>query len=433
MPRQSKKLTALAVDRIKKVGWHSVGEGLWLQVKASGSRSWLFRYMLQGKPHGMGLGQYPVVSLAKAREEAAKCKALLVEGEDPIAARDSGREQERLEAARKQTFKQCAEAFIESHKSGWRNPKSESQWKASLEVYVYPLLGDLPVQDIDTTLVLKVLEQKKSNFKGVRFWNARPETASRIRNRVENVLDWAAARDFRRGENPARWRGHLENLLPKRAKLVQVTHHAALQYEQIGDFLRKLRKLDGIGVDAFELLILTASRTSEILGANWGEFDLEKRLWVIPAGRIKAGREHRVPLSGRAVEILRGLKTTAADNGQQRGVDGFVFAGRLGAKPLSKMGLLSLLKRMGCRGDVTVHGFRSTFRDWCAEQTAFPREVAEAALAHSSGDKVEQAYMRSDLFEKRRRLMDAWAEYCLKPTPKKGDNVRKLLNKVNTH
>ena len=206
MPRQSKKLSALAVEKIKEVGWHSVGEGLWLQVKESESRSWLFRYMQNGKAHGMGLGTYPAIPLAKAREEAAKCRTLLSEGKDPIAVRKNDRKEERLDAARAQTFKQCAEAYIESHKEGWRNPKSASQWEASLKVYVYPILGDLPIQSIDVTLVLKVLEQKKAGFKNARFWNARPETANRVRNRIENILDWATAREYRRGENPARWR-----------------------------------------------------------------------------------------------------------------------------------------------------------------------------------------------------------------------------------
>ncbi len=424
MPRQSKKLSALAVEKIKKVGWHCVGEGLWLQVKDSGSRSWLFRYTQNGKAHGMGLGTFPAVPLAKAREEAAKCRILLSQDKDPLTIRQADRDQRRLEAARGQTFKQCAEAYIESHKSGWRNPKSASQWDASLKVYVYPILGELPVNDIDVNLVLKVLEQKKTGFKGVRFWNARPETANRVRNRIENILDWAAAREYRSGENPARWRGHLENLLPNSNKLAKVSHHAALPYEQIGDFLQKLKKLEGIGIEAFELLILTAARTGEVLGARWSEFDLERKIWTIPAGRSKAGREHRVPLSTRAVQILKAVKPPK--NRDMALNEAFVFCGRHESKPLSKMGLLSLLNRMGCRKTMTVHGFRSSFRNWCAEQTAFPREVAEAALAHVSGDKVEQAYMRSDLFDKRRRLMDAWADYCSKPSAKNAGNVRKL-------
>jgi integrase len=267
--------------------------------------------------------------------------------------------------------------------------------------------------------VLKILEQKKEGFKGGKFWEARPETANRVRNRVESILDWANAREYRRGENPARWRGHLENLLPKRSKMKAVSHHAALPYEEIADFIQNLNKQVGIGVAAFEFLILTAARTSEVTGAQWSEFDLTKKIWTVPANRIKGGREHRVPLSDRAVQILKSLKEKAEKQ------DILVFLGKNKSKPLSKMGLLTLLKRMK-RTDITVHGFRSSFRDWCAEQTHFSREVAEMALAHAIGSAVEAAYRRGDLFEKRRQMMDAWACYCAIPVTKTSGKVVKL-------
>jgi integrase len=336
MPRQSKKLSALAVEKIKTIGWHSVGEGLWLQVKESGSRSWLFRYTLNGKAHGMGLGTFPTIPLAKAREKVIEYRALLAEGKDPIKCRKSNRDQDRLEAARTQTFKQCAEAYIESHRAAWRNVKHAAQWDTSLKSYVYPIIGNLSVQGIDVTLIMKVLEQKKEGFKGKKLWEAIPETANRIRNRIESILDWAAAREYRRGENPARWRGHLENLLPSRKKLKGVKHHAALPYSDIADFLKKLKKQKGIGIDAFEFLILTAARTGEVTGARWDEFDVDKKIWTIPADRIKAGREHRVPLSERAVKILQAIeksqKNTEIDDKPP-----LVFWGRGGTKQLSKM------------------------------------------------------------------------------------------------
>ena len=415
MPRQTGKLTALAVNKAKEKGLYGDGGGLWLQVTDTGSKSWLFRYMIDGKAQKMGLGALSRVSLADAREVAANCRKMLGAVIDPLTAREADKEKAKLAAAKGMTFKQCAEAYIESHKAGWRNAKHAAQWDTSLETYAYPLIGDLPAQDIDVGLVLKVLEQKKDGAKGKKFWETTPETANRVRNRMESILDWATAREYRKGENPARWRGHLENLLPRRSKLKSVKHHAALPYDKVGDFLQKLRKQEGRGIDAFEFLILTAARTGEVTGARWNEFDLEKKIWTIPAHRIKAGREHRVPLAERTVEILKTLNPPDKKGSPEK-QEALVFIGRNQTKPLSKMGLLSLLNRMECRGDITVHGFRSSFRDWCAEQTAFPREVAESALAHVSGDKVELAYRRGDLFEKRRRLMDAWADYCATPS-----------------
>jgi integrase len=417
MARQISKLTAISIPRIKEPGLHPDGNGLYLRVKVDGRKTWVFRFMLHGKAREMGLGALNALSLADARSKAAACRKQISEGIDPIAARDAATAKAQLEAARVQTFRQCAEAYIEANKPGWRNAKHAAQWETSLETYAYPIIGHLAVQDVDVTLVLKVLEQKKPKWEGKKFWEATPETANRIRNRMECVLDWANAREYRRGENPARWRGHLENLLPSKRKLKGVKHHAALPYDEVCDFLKALRQQQGMGVDAFEFLILTAARTSEVTGARWREFDLKKNVWTIPAERIKGGREHRVPLSTRALEILKQLPFS-------ENKDGFVFPGRNIHKPLSKMGLISILNRMG-RRDITVHGFRSSFRDWAAEQTHYPREIVEIALAHVSGDRVELAYRRSDLFEKRQKLMDAWARYCL--TPKTEKEAGKIL------
>jgi integrase len=425
-------LTALAVNKAKKKGLLGDGGGLYLQIGAGGNKSWLFRYMMHGNARKMGLGALNAVPLASAREKAAECRKLVGLGADPLTARKADKAKAKLAAAKGMTFKQCAETYIESHKAGWRNEKHAAQWDTSLETYVYPLIGNLPVQDIDVALIMKVLEQKKEGLKkgdkDKKFWEATPETANRVRNRIESILDWATAREYRRGENPARWRGHLENLLPRRSKLKGVKHHAALPYDEIGDFVQKLKQQEGMGIDAFEFLILTAARTGEVTGARWSEFDLEKKIWTIPANRIKAGREHRVPLAERAAQILKKCGPPKPKDEPEK-QQALVFPGRNKGKPLSKMGLLTLLKHMK-RRDITVHGFRSSFRDWCAEQTAFSREVAESALAHVTGDKTELAYRRGDLFEKRRRLMDAWAAYCAKPSVKNtGSNVSKMARR----
>ena len=395
------RLSALAVSRAKMKGLYHDGGGLYLQVSASGARSWVYRYMLHGKAREMGLGSLRDVSLAHARDKVTEFRRLRADGIDPIERRRAERHGARLEAAKAITFKDCAEAYIEGNKAGWGNPKHVAQWSASLQRYAYPVFGSLSVQAVDTALVMKVLEP---------IWSTKTETASRVRGRIESVLDWARARGYREGENPARWRGHIENLLPARSRVRTIQHHPALPYEEIGTFIESLAGQDGLAAKALEFLILTAARTGEVVGALWDEIDLEKRIWTVPAHRIKARREHRVPLSSRTMAILRGLHDTR--NGE------FVFTvgrggqtvGR-GGQPLSNMALLSLLKRMG-RTDLTAHGFRSTFRDWAAERTNYPRDVAEMALAHAVSDKVEAAYRRGDLFEKRRRMMDEWARYC---------------------
>jgi integrase len=405
MPRQLHRLKALDVERKKAPGYYADGGGLYLQVSPSQTKSWIFRYALNGRAREMGLGSYPETTLAEAREKAVEARAIKADGKDPIEAKRARKAEQAAEAARQVTFEDAAESYIKSHRAGWRNAKHGDQWKNTLKTYAYPVIGAVPVQDVDTGMILKVLEP---------IWTTKTETATRVRQRIESVLDWARARGHRQGENPARWRGHLDDLLPKPAKVRRVQHHPALPYSEIGSFMAELRKQEGTAAFALELLILTASRTGEVIGARWSEIDLQKRLWTVPAERIKAGREHRVPLSAPAIAVLR-------EAAKLRREDGYVFPGGKHGKHLSNGALLMLLERMN-RSELTAHGFRSTFRDWAAEQTNFPREVAEMALAHVVEDKTEAAYRRGDLLVKRQKLMDAWAAYCA--TKQRGQVVR---------
>ncbi len=401
--RELNRLSALKVARLTKPGLYGDGRGLWLRVASGGTKAWVLRFMLNGRARAMGLGPIDRMSLAKARERARDARKLLLDGSDPIEHRCSARRQARLEAALGITFKECAERHIASHETSWRNPKHRAQWRSTLATYAYPALGELPVAAIDTGLVLQVLEP---------LWRTKTETASRLRGRIEAVLDWATAREHRRGDNPARWRGHLDKLLPSRRKVASVRHHAALPYVEIPAFMEQLRGRDGVAARALELLILTGTRTSEVVKARWDEIELGAREWVIPAERMKAGREHRVPLSDRAVDLLQELPREAE----------FVFPGGKAMTPLSNMALLGVLRRMG-RADLTSHGFRSSFRDWAAEQTNYPNHVVEMALAHAIGDRVEAAYRRGDLFAKRKRLMQDWARYCVSSSRDDEDRV----------
>jgi integrase len=342
----------------------------------------------------MGLGRYPEVSLAGARRHASTIRETARGGADPIEAKREARRAAEIKALREVTFKQCAESFIETHRAAWRNEKHARQWHSTLSTYVYPVFGHIAVGAVDAALVTRVLDP---------IWNVKNETASRIRGRIEAILDWAKARGHREGENPARWKGHLQHALPPRSKVAKVSHHAALPFGEIGDFLRQLRAIEGLSARALEFAILTSARTGEVIGARWNEIDINAKLWTVPAHRMKGGREHRVPLSGGALSILSKLKPESTRV--------HIFASDGQDAPLSNMALLMTLRRMK-RKDLTVHGFRSTFRDWTAERTNFSREVAEAALAHAVGDKVEAAYRRGDVFEKRRELMQAWADYC---------------------
>jgi integrase len=395
MARNIGNLSAVALPKLKP-GMHGDGGGLYLQVTKGGGRTWIFRFMLDRRAREMGLGPLHIVPLAEAREKARECRKLRHEGVDPIEARKAKRAEERLAAATAMTFQECAERYIEAHRAGWRNPKHAAQWPSTLTTYVYPVFGSLPVQAVDVGLVSKVLEP---------IWQTKPETASRVRGRIEAVLDWATVRGYRQGDNPARWRGHLDKLLPARNKVRKIAHHSALPYAEMGRFVVCLREHEGVGARALEFLILTAMRTGEVIGARWDEFDLAEKLWTVPGARMKAGKEHRVPLSGRALAIIEGMKAQRVNDHE------FVFPGARPRKPLSNMAMLKVLQRMG-RKDLTAHGFRSSFRDWAAERTSFPHEVAEMALAHTVADKVEAAYRRGDLFQKRRQLMDAWAKHC---------------------
>jgi integrase len=395
MPKRGKGLTDRQV-RTLGPGVYCDRDSLYLQVTPNGTRAWFFRFFspTTGRRRDMGLGPVRLVSLAEARDAARAALKAVRELIDPLEARQGAKAAARVDAARAITFQAAAEKFIAAQRAGWRNEKHAAQWTATLTTYAYPPLGELPVAAIDTTLVLRVLEP---------IWSTKPETASRVRGRIEAVLDWASGRGYRKGENPARWRGHLAKQLPPRARVRRVEHHAALPIDEVPGFLAALREVEGISARALEFAILTAARTSEVLGAQWDEIDLDARLWTVPADRMKSGKPHRVPLSPRAVAIIEQLAETR--------LSAFVFPGTRGGKPLSGMALLMLLRRMG-RGDITTHGFRSTFRDWAAERTNFPAEVAEMALAHAVSDKVEAAYRRGDLFEKRREVVDAWAAFC---------------------
>jgi len=399
MGMRTHRLTAVKVAALAKRtdrAYHGDGGGLWLQVTPGGA-SWVFRYRVDRRLREMGLGPLHTVTLAEARERALECRKSRLDGRDPIEERKAARMAARLDAARAMTFKACAEAYIKAHRAGWRNDKHAAQWPATLGAYVYPILGNLPVQAVDTGLVIKAVEP---------LWTGKTETASRVRGRIESVLDWATARGYRQGENPARWRGHLENLLPKRSKVRRVEHHAALAYAEMASFIAELRQQEGVAARALEFAILTAARTGEVIGARWDEFNIAERLWTIPAERMKAGKEHRVPLSDAALAIVETMRQTHQGD--------FVFPGGKTGRPLSNMALLMLLRRIG-RGDLTAHGFRSSFRDWAAERTTFPAEVAEMALAHTVADKVEAAYRRGDLFQKRRQVAEAWAKFCAAP------------------
>lgn len=387
------QLSALKVSRTREPGLYADGGGLYLQVTNAEARSWIFRFMLNGRARSMGLGSLHTLTLAEARSKATQCRKLCLDGIDPIEAREKTRAAARLDAANTITFDACSEAYIEAHRKGWRNEKHADQWHNTLATYASPVFGALPVQAVDTGLVMRVIEP---------IWGEKTETATRVRGRIESVLDWAATRGYRQGENPARWRGHLQNLLPKRSKVQRVEHHAALPFREIGEFVGQLRAQSGTSPLALEFTILTAARTGEVIGATWDEIDLAERTWAVPADRMKGGREHRVPLSDRAVEILEGFRVLG---------DRYVFPGGKRGRPLSNMAMLELLKRMD-RPDLTVHGFRSTFRDWAAETTHFPNEMVEMALAHIIENRVEAAYRRGDLFQKRRELMDTWAVYC---------------------
>jgi integrase len=401
MPPRPDPLNALRVKSAPP-GRYGDGGKLYLLVRRDHSAFWLFRYTAGGRLREMGLGPargLNAVPLAKARQKAAALHEQVSAGLDPLAERAMQAEATaaaaEAAAVRAITFRDVAEDHLATHASGWSHPKHKAQWISSLATYAYPVIGAVPVAQVSTEHLMTVLRP---------LWQAKPETASRVRGRIESILTAATVRGLRSGDNPARWRGHLAELLPARSKVAAVVHHPALPFADLPAFFPRLQAADGLGARALELAILTAARTNEVLGATWAELDLDARLWTIPAGRMKARREHRVPLSAPALAVLRKLATIREGD--------FVFTGQAGEKPLSNMALLMVLRRMK-RTNLTAHGFRSTFRDWAAETTAFPAEVVEMALAHAVGDKVEAAYRRGDLFEKRRELMESWGQHCV--------------------
>jgi integrase len=403
------KLNPAKLRTLTKPGVYGDGAGLYMQVRDADHRSWIYRYTLFGKARWMGLGAFLDVSLAEAREAAAAARKRVRQGVDPIATRKTETTAKRAAGAL-HTFKEVADAYIAAHESSWRNDKHKQQWRNTLATYAEPILGKMPVATVDVGAVTRVLEP---------IWREKPETASRLRGRIESVLDYATARGWRSGENPARWRGHLDNLLPATAKIAAVQHHAALPWQEIGAFMADLGQQEGTAALALRYLILTASRTGESIGARWSEVNGLEAVWTVPGARMKAGREHRIPLSDAALAVLADAAKLRKDGAPP---DAPVFPGAKEGKPLSNMALLMLLRRME-RGDLTAHGFRSTFRDWAAEATNYPRDVAEQALAHSLPDKVEAAYRRGDLIEKRRRMMADWATFCCRP-PVAGEIVR---------
>ena len=399
------KLSAVEVAKAKGPAVLHDGGGLYLRIAPTGAKSWVFRFQIEGKRRDMGLGPYPDVTLARAREKAAAHRAQSREGADPIAAKRAERQAQLLAEAKGRTFREVAEEYIARNEAGWRNAKHRQQWRNTLATYVYPTFGDLPVAAIDAGLVVQVLDP---------IWATKPETASRVRGRIEAVLDAATVRGYRQGPNPAQWKGNLAHILPARSKVRRVEHHAALPFDELPAFLAALGERPGMAARALEFVILTAARTGEALGATWGEIDTEAKVWTVPAARMKAGREHRVPLSAAALDVLDRVRPLALMTDGKPDPAAPVFPGPRRALPMSNMTMLMLLRRMG-RDDLTAHGFRSSFSDWAAERTAYPREVVEMALAHAIENKVEAAYRRGDLFEKRRQLMEAWGRFCMAP------------------
>ncbi|MND47920.1 Prophage CP4-57 integrase [compost metagenome] len=397
MARKAAELSSLAVKALREPGLHFVGgvAGLALQVLPSGGRTWILRATIGGRRRDMGLGGYPDVPLSEAREAARRARELIRHGIDPIEQGQEARAALKASAAKAITFKTAAEAYIAAQEASWKNAKHRAQWASTLSTYAYPVIGSLPVEDIESAHIHRILDP---------IWTTKTETASRVRNRVELVLDWASARGYRSGVNPARWRGHLDKLFPKRSKLARTVHHRALPLADVYTFMSRLRDAEGAGARALEFAILTAGRSGEVRGMSWSEVDMVEGIWTIPASRMKAGREHRVPLSKAALTLLKAAP-------KMGGTD-LVFPGQRGGA-LSDMTLSAVLKRM--KVAAVPHGFRSTFRDWAAERTAYPAEVAEMALAHSVGNKVEAAYRRGDLMEKRRRLAEDWARFCMTP------------------
>ncbi|HXY05439.1 MAG TPA: tyrosine-type recombinase/integrase [Burkholderiaceae bacterium] len=417
MPKRAKALGPLEVSQKSEPGLYAVGgvAGLHLIVGGPKSKSWILRTMVGGKRRDIGLGSYPENGVARAREKALEAKDEIKKGQDPILAKKAARAAIRAERDRAITFGKAAEEYIAAHEAEWRNGKHADQWRNTIKTYAEPYIGNVLVRDVNTAHIVRILEQKEETDSPT-LWVGKNETASRLRGRLECILDWGAVRGLRTGENPARWRGHLDHLLPNISRAKRIQHHAAIALDDAGAFMAELRKLEGTGARCLEFLALTACRSGEARGALWSEIDLELKVWSIPASRMKAGRPHRVPLNDAAINLLKALP-------RSEGVD-LVFPNAAGM-PLSDMAMTALMRRMDRRdaeGRVAVpHGLRSTFRDWAGERTGYPRDVVEQALAHGREDKTEAAYYRTDLFQKRIRLMADWGKFLDKVINK--DNV----------
>lgn len=393
MPKIAKELSALQVSRLLDEGHHAVGgvTGLYLYVTSTGARSWVLRIGVGKKRRHMGLGGFPSVTLAMAREQARTARSEFRAGLDPIAARHKAVSKLLAEQLNAVTFESAAKAYIDAHGDTWKNPKHRAQWSATLATYAFPVIGNLQTAHVTQAHVLAVLEP---------IWKTKNETAARLRGRIEAVLDWATVRGYREGENPARWKGRLDKLLPAPAKIQKTVHRKALPIDAVPQFMRDLRDKEGVTARALEFVVLTAARSGEVRGATWGEIDLDAAVWVVPGDRMKAGREHRVPLCTQAVELLKKMPRFVGNE--------HVFPSPRG-KALSDMALLTVMRRMEV--DAVPHGFRSTFRDWVGERTDYPRELAEQALAHTLENKVEAAYRRGDALEKRRTMMQEWSDF----------------------
>lgn len=404
MPRVATELGPLEIKRLTVPGNHTVGKvpGLILQISKTGSKSWLLRVQVGTKRREIGLGAYPGVGLALAHQKAQDMRDKIAAGIDPVAERVAARQsiiqQQIAEKAMAWTFRRCAEAYIKAKAPGWRNAKHAQQWTNTLETYVYPTIGEKLVGNIDIADVISIVEP---------HWGVRTETISRVRNRIELVLDWATVRKYRSGENPARWKGNLDKLLAERSTVAPIVGHRALPSSEIFGFMDRLRQVHGIGARCLEFVVLTACRSGEARLAAWSEIDFESKTWNIPGARMKSGRPHRVPLSGQVVKLLESLPHLAGEK--------LIFPGRVKGKPLSDMAMTKVMRDMSV--DAVPHGFRATFSSWCASETAYPAEVREMALAHAIGDATEAAYQRSDLFDKRRRLMAEWARFVTTARP----------------
>lgn len=435
MPKIAKPLNDLQVRRLTRVGWHAVGgvAGLLLQIRkptkegAQLSRSWILRVKVGDQRQPIGLGSYPQVSLASAREQAAKLVIEARQGVNLVAQKRAQRSALIVAAAKNKTFNECAEAYMDAHSSDYTSDKHRKQWPATLVAYAYPIIGNMLVSDISMRDIRNVLEQKTPVDKDTtgKLWFVKTETAKRLLGRIKTVLDYATVNEYRSGTNPAQWTGHLSTQLPSPKKIQKKEHHPAVPYKQIGDFMSKLRANSSISAKALEFLILTAVRSGSVRQAEWTEIDLDNALWIIPAAHTKARQEHRVPLPPQAIQLLKSLPIMAGTN--------IVFASPKG-KALSDMALSQLMRGMRERGELTAeavpHGFRSTFRDWAAEQTAYPDEIRKAASGHTVGDAVKEAYQRTDLLEKRRKLMDEWANFLDQPTVKQSCKVTQIRGKA---